>query len=179
MPSDFQSGRSDAGGGAAAIGLALRPPRDADPRSRPIAMTTEEKSLVACPSLRFRQKKPIGISSTGVGSAYPHRNVTSRCHSARQKTSLRTTRVLIIVSCAKHICIEQEIVVRGTKWERRFWRLSSSHAVSFVMLVCLGHFYHATGAIEPVFAIADAAAVDVLPDIVLLSLVVFFASLNP
>ena len=83
------------------------------------------------------------------------------------------------MSCAKHICIEQEIVVRGTKWERRVWRLSSSHAVSFVMLVCLGHFYHATGAIEPVFAIADAAVADVLPDIVVLSLVVFFASLNP
>lgn len=82
--------------------------------------------------------------------------------------------VLIVVSCAKHICIEQEIVIRGTKWERRVWRLSSSHAVSFVTLVRLDHLYHATGAIEPVFAIDDAAVTDMLPDIVVLSLVVFF-----
>jgi len=77
------------------------------------------------------------------------------------------------MSGAKHICIEKEIIIRGTKWERRVWLLSSSHAVSFVMLVCLGHFYHATGAIEPLFAIDDAAVTDMLPDIVLLSLVVF------
>jgi len=77
------------------------------------------------------------------------------------------------VSGAKHICIDQEIVIRGTTWERRVWRLSSSHAVSFVTLVFLGHFYHATGAIEPVFAIDDAAVTDMLPDIVILSSVVF------